>query len=541
MKTNILNHSHECNKQSLTVHQMSAFPLQPTDAINIGERRSRRKGSLLIKLRRTSSGANNVPLAFEVIGERYTDSTEEVTNANPITDAADFHCIVSEDLLLLTSYYILLYSQVKRGIMTEADIAKASRKASKASLDEGHCGLRCKHCGGTTAGAYFPSCMKNLQAVPPTLHTHLLKCPSVPEDMKRALKLSKSQHKYEAPNKAPGSISLFYNRLWGRLQDLSFRGKSSSDVLARLDHIMQQCTVTTTTIIIPRPRPSVSGKSILQAVSRVVSFDEALEKSYHSSLPLSSNVGAKITDADITEEDFEIALDLLRQPPTPDSEGKFSSEAPDDINCSPFPLNGDETRVHSPIPLRIASTGEVYRANSDFVIPFAQPNTNKGKNANNDGSLAKKQKSKPFSDDDSLSRHFTRADEMNLVRCMIQHGPKWVRIWQAEPRLQHIKHSALKDRARSRRFKAILERAEADKSLLDNPDALCGSVDQSHYLREGTPALTGTSVATRPLSAEMDAETMPSMPTFDPAEEVGPADKASITDKNLNDIKPSSK
>jgi hypothetical protein len=39
----------------------------------------------------------------------------------------------------------------------------------------------------------------------------------------------------------------------------------------------------------------------------------------------------------------------------------------------------------------------------------------------------------------------------------------------------------------------------------------------------------------------MDAETMPSMSTFDPAEEVGPADKASITDKNLNDIKPSSK
>lgn len=62
------------------------------------------------------------------------------------------------------------------------------------------------------------------------------------------------------------------------------------------------------------------------------------------------------------------------------------------------------------------------------------------------------------------------------------HGKKWKTIWDAEPLLQHIKHSALKDRARSKRFQEIFARAEADPSLLNDPERLCGSEDQQVYI-----------------------------------------------------------
>ena len=50
--------------------------------------------------------------------------------------------------------------------------------------------------------------------------------------------------------------------------------------------------------------------------------------------------------------------------------------------------------------------------------------------------------------------------------------------YQEQPGLHHIKMSALKDRARSRRFQRIMERAELDRSLLERPDALCGKLDK---------------------------------------------------------------
>lgn len=87
-------------------------------------------------------------------------------------------------------------------------------------------------------------------------------------------------------------------------------------------------------------------------------------------------------------------------------------------------------------------------------------------------------------ENNNLTRKFTRADEVNLVKAVMTHGKKWKTIWQATPELQHIYHSALKDRARSKRFKDIFAKAEADPSLLDNPDELCGTESQQEVTED---------------------------------------------------------
>eukprot|EP00956_Cyclotella_meneghiniana_P012518 scaffold17813_cov23-Cyclotella_meneghiniana.AAC.1 len=84
-------------------------------------------------------------------------------------------------------------------------------------------------------------------------------------------------------------------------------------------------------------------------------------------------------------------------------------------------------------------------------------------------------------DDVSTTRKFTRSDEIHLIRGIMTYGKKWKAIWEATPELQHIYHTALKDRARSKRFKDILSRAVDNPQLLNDPQALCGGEDQPEY------------------------------------------------------------
>ncbi|KAL7499368.1 hypothetical protein ACHAWT_007383 [Skeletonema menzelii] len=80
------------------------------------------------------------------------------------------------------------------------------------------------------------------------------------------------------------------------------------------------------------------------------------------------------------------------------------------------------------------------------------------------------------------TRKFTRDDDINLIRGILKHGKSsWKKIWQDAPELQHIKHAALKDRGRSKRFQNALKKALEDPSLLDRPDELLGDVHSSWY------------------------------------------------------------
>lgn len=77
-----------------------------------------------------------------------------------------------------------------------------------------------------------------------------------------------------------------------------------------------------------------------------------------------------------------------------------------------------------------------------------------------------------------------------MIKGMMKHGMKaWIKIYDSEPGLHHIKHSALKDRARSNRFKRMYERAQRDPTLLDRVDELCGEPNQAIYA-DDTPVTT---------------------------------------------------
>ena len=138
---------------------------------------------------------------------------------NPNDECFESLLLLESDLSCITDYFILLFSQVKRGVMNEYDLEKAKKR--RACDHIGFLGLRCRHCGGVERGKYFPSCAKNLQATPPTLHAHLLLCGACPEEIKRALKLTKTRHKFSAP--VSRSCLISFHRLLKYSQYVSLR------------------------------------------------------------------------------------------------------------------------------------------------------------------------------------------------------------------------------------------------------------------------------------------------------------------------------
>jgi len=87
------------------------------------------------------------------------------------------------------------------------------------------------------------------------------------------------------------------------------------------------------------------------------------------------------------------------------------------------------------------------------------------------------------------TREFSRDDDVNLIRGILKYGKSsWKKIWQETPQLQHIKHAALKDRGRSRRFQNALELASKDPSLLDRPHELLGDAHSSWYEKDSSEA-----------------------------------------------------
>ena len=88
-------------------------------------------------------------------------------------------------------------------------------------------------------------------------------------------------------------------------------------------------------------------------------------------------------------------------------------------------------------------------------------------------------------DSSTGTRKFTRDDDIHLIRGILEYGrSSWKKIWKETPELQHIKHAALKDRGRSKRFQNALKWAEMDPTLLDRPFELLGD-ENSHWYSKG--------------------------------------------------------
>lgn len=210
----------------------------------------------------------------------------------------------------------------------------------------------------------------------------------------------------------------------------------------------------------------------------VVSYDLDNEDNYIYAAQALDVELKETTSSPPTDEDFELALDLLRQPETPP--GHHPSDylqSPDmAFSMTPTAVPG----LLSPIPTRVNSFGEQYYVNGKFVIDqryratnFCEEKEEQEKN---------RPKTPTPNNDDGRTRKFTLSDEVQLIRGILEHGKSsWKKIWEGTRELQHIKHSALKDRARSKRFCSILEQAREDPTLLDRPQELCGDENSPAY------------------------------------------------------------
>lgn len=259
-------------------------------------------------------------------------------------------------------------------------------------------------------------------------------------------------------------------------------------MIERLNAIKEQCSPATNPAT-QQPEPDTAAANNRDhVIPTIVSYDsnDCLASQMDDqvvSLLSGNNSNASSVNHDVfTEEDFEQALELLRRPPTPNS--KIDLSNPPEVNISPAPVHS----IRAPTAIRLSESGEYYLQDGEFIVPnhYNCPLQQEATCTENKVSTPKKKSptKKSLSGDDSKTRKFTREDEVLLVRGMIVHGKKWKTIWDAEPLLQHIKHSALKDRARSKRFQEIFARAEEDPSLLNDPERLCGSEDQQVYIED---------------------------------------------------------
>lgn len=193
-----------------------------------------------------------------------------------------------EDVNILTDYLVILLTQVKKVVMTDADRTK-NREGSTLTY-----GFRCRHCGGLEKGSYFPSSKKSLQACTASLHNHLLTCTHVPSNLARAVKLSKNTHKSQLSLPRVDQRT-FFRHMWERVNGDydGFDDASIKQVFQKVNAIVESCALNTERNIV------------------------------------------------YTEEDFQLVLECLQMPHTPDNIDIFEN-APD-VDITPEPL-----RMHNP-------------------------------------------------------------------------------------------------------------------------------------------------------------------------------------------------
>lgn len=302
-----------------------------------------------------------------------------------------------------------------------------------------------------------------------------------------ALKLTKSRHKFAAMTKPSGSQSAFFNNMWERIQNPKFSGddaKGLATIQTEIDFIVEQS----------QPRPKIDrrvqkamqiarqhGASTMTAgeLPNVVSYDDYGQDDHDYEYAAQAlDVELKETAVEPpTEEDFELVLDLLRQQETP-GDHNYLQQSPD-MKYAMTPTAVSGPGVLSPIPTRVNAFGERYH-NGEFVISsnYDAINFDEAK----EEEYVEQAYNSPKPNDVGRTRKFTRSDEIMLIRGILKHGKSnWKKIWDDTPQLQKIKHSALKDRARSKRFCSILERAQQDPMLLNRPQELCGDESSPAY------------------------------------------------------------
>lgn len=119
-----------------------------------------------------------------------------------------------EDKACIADFLYVVMEQLQPCRFTEADRNKRRLK------DVGCIGVECKHCAGQVdSRKFFWSSVSAVESNFVSVHTHMLECKSVPQELKDKLVELKKLRKEQTAALRTGSQKAFFARVWQRLHD----------------------------------------------------------------------------------------------------------------------------------------------------------------------------------------------------------------------------------------------------------------------------------------------------------------------------------
>ena len=125
---------------------------------------------------------------------------------------ANKQLVLPSDKPCIAEFLYVVMEQLQPCRFTEADRNKRRLK------DVGCIGVECKHCAGQVDGRkFFWSSVSAVESNFVSVHTHMLECRMVPEDLKKRLAELKKLRKEQTAALRTGSQKAFFARVWERL------------------------------------------------------------------------------------------------------------------------------------------------------------------------------------------------------------------------------------------------------------------------------------------------------------------------------------
>jgi hypothetical protein len=153
--------------------------------------------------------------SLDILAQVATDAT---TVSKPL--------VLPEDESQIAGFIYLVMKQLQPCRFTEADRNKRRLK------DVGCIGVECKHCAGQVDGRkFFWSSVSAVESNFVSVHTHMMECKAIPNELKEELARLKTLRKEHTSRLKTGSQKAFFARVWERLHADDARSNSPNPML----------------------------------------------------------------------------------------------------------------------------------------------------------------------------------------------------------------------------------------------------------------------------------------------------------------------
>mmetsp|Transcript_1661 Transcript_1661/g.3033 ORF Transcript_1661/g.3033 Transcript_1661/m.3033 type:complete len:1191 (-) Transcript_1661:3341-6913(-) len=182
--------------------------------------------------------------------------------------------VVPEDESQIAGFIYLVMKQLQPCRFTEADRNKRRLK------DVGCIGVECKHCAGQVDGRkFFWSSVSAVESNFVSVHTHMMECKAIPNELKEELAHLKTLRKEHTSRLKTGSQKAFFARVWERLHADDARSNSPNQL-----HNTPTPNIEVTSVDVPFFKGSVRSAKHPSIQSPCNSFsDYAVDIARHTS------------------------------------------------------------------------------------------------------------------------------------------------------------------------------------------------------------------------------------------------------------------